>query len=102
MPTSMQAETRSDRGKNVARRLRRGGRVPGVIYGGVDASSAGSVSVSVSPEALTDVLLSETGVNTLIGLSVDSEASNVQASSIKMRDFIFFEQKFDSFCKNGD
>ena len=75
MSTTMQAETRSDRGKNVARRLRRGGRVPGVIYGGADASSPGSVSVSVSPEVLTEVLLSESGVNTLIGLSVDSEAA---------------------------
>ena len=75
MPTTMQAETRSDRGKNVARRLRRGGRVPGVVYGGADASSPGSVSVSVSPEVLTEVLHSESGVNTLIGLSVDSEAA---------------------------
>jgi len=75
MSTTMQAETRSDRGKNVARRLRRGGRVPGVIYGGADASSPGSVSVSVSPEVLTEVLHSESGVNTLIGLSVDSEAA---------------------------
>ena len=75
MSTTMQAETRSDRGKNVARRLRRGGRVPGVVYGGADASSPGSVSVSVSPEVLTEVLLSESGVNTLIGLSVDSEAA---------------------------
>ena len=75
MSTTMQAETRSDRGKNVARRLRRGGRVPGVVYGGADASSPGSVSVSVSPEVLTEVLLSESGVNTLIGLSVDSQAA---------------------------
>ena len=33
MDTTLQSETRSERGKNLARRLRRSGRLPGVVYG---------------------------------------------------------------------
>jgi large subunit ribosomal protein L25 len=77
MATTLATETRSGRGKNVARRLRSSGRIPAVVYG--DAGEGGTheaVAVSVDPGALTQILRSDTGVNTLIGLTIDSGTSN--------------------------
>ncbi len=68
MATTLASEARSDRGKNVARRLRSSGRIPAVVYGG-DAQEA--TAISIDPAALTRILQSDTGVNTLIGLQVD-------------------------------
>ena len=71
METTLNAELRSERGKNVARRLRRGGRIPGVVYGeGGGTDGSGALAVSVEPEAVSRVLHSEAGANTLIGLTV--------------------------------
>lgn len=71
METTMNAELRSERGKNAARRLRRGGRIPGVVYGeGGGTDGSGALAVSVEPEAVSRVLHSEAGANTLIGLTV--------------------------------
>ena len=73
MDTILQSETRLERGKNLARRLRRNGRLPGVVYGDSGEDSAGgAVAVSVDPEALFQILHSDAGVNTLIGLTIDS------------------------------
>ena len=71
METTLNAEVRSGRGKGFARRLRRGGRIPGVVYGeGGGSDAAGAVAVSVDPEAVSRVFHSEAGANTLIGLTV--------------------------------
>ena len=73
MDTTLQCETRSERGKNLARRLRRDGRLPGVVYGDSGGQSAGDVvAVSVDPGALSRILHSDAGVNTLIGLAIDA------------------------------
>ena len=73
METTLHSETRSDRGKNLARRLRRNGRLPGVVYGASGGQSGGdAVAVSVDPKALSQILHSDGGVNTLIGLTIDS------------------------------
>ena len=58
------AKARSDRGKNAARRLRAGGMVPGVVYGG----KKDNVAVSVDPKTLLKVLRSESGRNTILSL----------------------------------
>ena len=72
MSTNLNTQARSGRGKNSARELRRNGRLPGVVYGRTGSdSTANSVAVSVDPGELTQILRSDTGVNTLIGLSVD-------------------------------
>ena len=76
METTLNAEPRSERGKNLARRLRRGGRIPGVVYG--EAGGSGALAVSVEPEAVSRVLHSDAGANTLIGLTVgDGDSSKV-------------------------
>ncbi|HEY7573675.1 MAG TPA: 50S ribosomal protein L25, partial [Thermoanaerobaculia bacterium] len=53
---------------NNAGRLRRGGRIPGVVYGG---SSREGEPVSVDPKALLQILHSDSGANTLITLKID-------------------------------
>src|SRR5207249_490925 len=58
-------------GKNEARRTRREGRVPAVVYG---ASSDGrgreATAIAVDPKALLKILHSESGANTLISLKL--------------------------------
>ncbi len=57
----VEATPREDRGKNAARRMRRGGQVPGVLYGGRGAAQA----VAVNAKQLTSILRSETGRNAI-------------------------------------
>jgi large subunit ribosomal protein L25 len=57
------------RGKNEARRLRRGGRVPGVLYG----ASRPSLAVSLDPKQISRILNSEAGHNTIFELQVGDE-----------------------------
>jgi large subunit ribosomal protein L25 len=64
------AESRAERGKNAARRLRRKGLVPAIVYGGKEDA----VSVSVDPKVLQRVLRSESGRNTILKLEFGSGA----------------------------
>src|SRR5512141_2346666 len=60
------AESRSETGKNVNRRLRSRGLIPGVVYGtGKDA-----VAVAVSPREIGAILKSAAGENTLFDLDL--------------------------------
>ena len=68
MDITLAAETRDERGKNEARRLRQAGMLPAVLYGG---KQGGAQAIKMAPKALLDVLHSESGINTLLGLSVD-------------------------------
>jgi len=65
------AKSRADRGKNAARRLRRDGFVPGVVYGG----KGENIAVAVDPKALQKVLRSEAGRNSILKLDIGSEGS---------------------------
>src|ERR1041385_60929 len=60
------AKSRTNRGKNAARRLRRSGLVPAVIYGG----KGDNLTVSVDPKALHKVLRSEAGRNAILKLDI--------------------------------
>ena len=72
MQATLAAATRSARGKNEARRLRRAGLLPAVVYGGIPVECQ---SVEVDPKALLRILHSESGINTLVDLQVDGSAS---------------------------
>lgn len=61
------AKSRSDRGKNAARRLRASGMIPAVIYGGKNDAQA----VAVDPKTLLKVLRSEAGRNTILSLDLE-------------------------------
>src|SRR5215475_400673 len=60
------ARSRDDRGKNAARRLRREGLVPGIVYGG----KGGNVAIAVDPKALQKVLRSEAGRDAILKLDI--------------------------------
>lgn len=61
------ARPRTETGKNVNRRLRTSGLVPGVVYG----SGKATVAVAVSPKEIAAILKSATGENTLFDLEVE-------------------------------
>lgn len=60
------AKSRSERGKNAARRLRASGKIPAIVYGGKNDALA----VSVDPKTLLRVLRSESGRNTILSLDL--------------------------------
>jgi large subunit ribosomal protein L25 len=65
----LEAQSRTPGNKNTARRLRRQGKVPAVLYGaGKDA-----VSLAVDPKQVTRILHSESGHNTIFDLSLGGE-----------------------------
>src|SRR5437870_8936958 len=65
------AKTRDERGKNAARRLRREGMIPGVVYGG----KGDNVSLAVDPKALQKVLRSEAGRNAILKLEIGGQGA---------------------------
>lgn len=82
MEATLSAVARETRGKNEARRLRRAGRVPGVVYGG---SALGSVEVAVEPKPLLRILHSESGINTIVELQVEGgESSQVLVKGLQL------------------
>lgn len=69
MEATLEAVARATFGKNEARRLRREGRIPAVLYGPISATDRGEPTpIAVDPKSLLRILHSEAGVNTLIGL----------------------------------
>ncbi len=73
MEARLAAVSRDTRGKNAARRLRRDGRVPAVVYGGETREGR---PIAVDPKEMLRILRSESGVNTLIALELDGGVSN--------------------------
>jgi large subunit ribosomal protein L25 len=65
------AEVRASRGKNEARRTRRAGQIPAVIYG----SFQEPVSIAVNPRDITKITHSNTGYNTIFNLVIQGGES---------------------------
>jgi large subunit ribosomal protein L25 len=61
------AQPRDTRGKNEARRTRRQGLIPAVVYG----AYKDPVAVSVSPKAIIQIVHSPTGYNTIFNLDIE-------------------------------
>jgi len=59
------------RNKNEARRVRRGGKIPAVVYG----AKKESVAVTVDPKQIAKILHSESGHNTIFDLHVGQETT---------------------------
>ena len=71
MEAILEATARDSFGKNEARRTRREGKVPAVLYGASsDSSGVAATPISVKPKDLLKILHSESGVNTLISLKL--------------------------------
>jgi len=72
METILEAKTRDTFGKNEARRTRREGRVPAVLYGAAgEGGGREATAIAVDPKALLKILHSESGANTLISLKME-------------------------------
>ena len=65
----LEAQPRDPGTKNQARRVRRDGKIPGVLYG----AGKDSLSVSVDPRHVLRILHSETGHNTIFDLTLNGE-----------------------------
>ncbi len=70
MEATLEATRRDTIGKNEARRTRRGGLVPAVLYGATSDGAKNATSIAVNPRALLRILHSESGANTLISLQL--------------------------------
>jgi large subunit ribosomal protein L25 len=65
----LEAQPREAGTKNVARRVRREGKIPAVVYG----AGKDSQPISVDPRVVTRILNSETGHNTIFDLTMNGE-----------------------------
>jgi large subunit ribosomal protein L25 len=65
----LEAQTRKPGTKNEARRVRRDGKIPAVVYG----AGKDSLPISVDPRVVTRILNSETGHNTIFDLALNGE-----------------------------
>jgi large subunit ribosomal protein L25 len=71
MEAVLEAVARDSFGKNEARRTRREGRLPAVVYGATeDNGSRDAQPIAVDPKELLRILHSESGANTLISLKL--------------------------------
>lgn len=70
---TVQAQARKAGGKNDARRVRKTGMVPAAVYG----AGKDPVAVAVDPKAMTKILGSEAGHNTIFDLAVDGGSEKV-------------------------
>ncbi len=73
MEATLEATTRDTFGKNEARRTRRLGKVPAVLYGATGGDGVHSTPIAVDPKALLRILHSEAGANTLISLKLEGQ-----------------------------
>ena len=74
MPTALEtnvleAQARKPGTKNEARRVRRDGKIPAVVYG----AGKDSLPISVDPRVVSRILNSETGHNTIFDLALNGE-----------------------------
>ncbi len=69
--STLEAQPRTPGTKNDARRVRRAGRIPAVVYGAGKAA----VPVAVDPRQVSRILNSETGHNSVFDLAVDGDKS---------------------------
>ncbi len=77
---SVPAWPRDAAGKGNSRRLRRAGKIPAVVYGGL----AGARSLAMSPGDVRDIVRSERGVNTIFTLAIEGESA---AEQVMIHDF---------------
>jgi large subunit ribosomal protein L25 len=85
MEVVLEAVSRDSFGKNEARRTRREGMVPAVLYGASpDAhQQKQATAIAVDPKALLKILHSESGANTLISLKL----AGTPAARVLVRDY---------------
>jgi large subunit ribosomal protein L25 len=81
MKFDLAVTVREKSGKGVARQLRRGGKVPGVLYGQGEC-----LLLTIEPEPLTKILKSQAGSTALITLTVNGAKAKPKRTAL-LRDF---------------
>jgi large subunit ribosomal protein L25 len=76
----VQTESRKEFGKNVSRRLRATGRIPGVVYG----SGFETVHISIDPAEVIKILQSESGHNTIFKLKFEDQLADVLIRDLQL------------------
>jgi len=77
----IEAQRRNPAGKNANRRLRNSGRIPAVVYG----AKREPLPLMVDPDAISDILHSQSGHNTIFAVKVDGGAqSNVMVKDYQL------------------
>jgi large subunit ribosomal protein L25 len=77
----IEAQRRNSVGKNANRRLRESGKIPAVVYG----SGRAPLALVVDPGAITDILHSQGGHNTIFAVRVDGGArANVMVKDYQL------------------
>lgn len=85
MEARLEVVKRASRGKNEARRLRAGGRIPAVVYGTKKGGAAPEgIAVAVDPKQVLRILHSDSGANTLITLKLDGTESRVMVKEYQL------------------
>ncbi len=85
MEATLEAVVREGRGKNEANRLRAAGQIPAVVYGGEAAGTAPvGTAVAVDPKALSRILHSDSGANTLISLKLGDGEKRVMVREYQL------------------
>jgi large subunit ribosomal protein L25 len=85
MDARLEAVRREGSGKSMARRLRREGQIPAVLYGGGPRDvEPQAISIAVDPKALFRILHSESGANTLIALRLDDVDTRVMIKEYQL------------------
>lgn len=77
----LSVQVRSERKKGAARKIRRSGLIPAVLYG----PSVGNVLLAIDPHALLKAVDTEAGTNTLIKLRVEG-GGNLTDKVVMLRD----------------
>lgn len=82
----IKAEIRKEFGKNANRRLRRSGRLPGILYG----NKLENIPIILQKKDIQKILKSETGENTLFKVALNSKTYEVMIKDFQ-RDPIYHE-----------
>ncbi len=76
----IEAQRREPAGKNANRRIRKSGKIPAVVYG----AKRDPLPLLVDPDAVTDILHSKSGHNTIFAVSVAGAQSNVMVKDYQL------------------
>lgn len=76
---NIKAESRHEVGKQIAKKIRKTGRIPAIIYGG----GKESLPISISGEDLKNILKSEMGENTVLKIQRDNIEVNAMLKEIQ-------------------
>lgn len=79
MDFTVKSEKREIFGKNVSRRIRREGKVPAVLYG----PDIENISLTINKKDIFAILKSETGENTIVKVSFDSESRDAMIKELQ-------------------